>query len=58
MDATIRMTRRALDAILMGSQIGDLVADGSVALDGDPAAVAALTSNLDDFEFWFPIVTP
>jgi alkyl sulfatase BDS1-like metallo-beta-lactamase superfamily hydrolase len=57
-DATIRMTRSALDTILMGRAIAGLVAAGEVRVEGDPAPVQALMANLDDFEFWFPIVTP
>jgi alkyl sulfatase BDS1-like metallo-beta-lactamase superfamily hydrolase len=56
--ATIRMTRAALDAMVMGHDLQQLVADGSITLDGDLAAVQALLANLDTFEFWFPIVTP
>ena len=57
-DATIRMTRAALDTILMGGAIPELVAAGAVGFDGDPTPVQALLTNLDDYEFWFPIVTP
>jgi alkyl sulfatase BDS1-like metallo-beta-lactamase superfamily hydrolase len=57
-DATIRMTRAALDAIVMGQGLQALVADGSITLEGDRAPVQALIANLDTFEFWFPIVTP
>jgi alkyl sulfatase BDS1-like metallo-beta-lactamase superfamily hydrolase len=57
-DATIRMTRAALDTILMGGAIPGLVAAGAVSFEGDPAPVQALLTNLDDYEFWFPIVTP
>lgn len=57
-DATIRMPRTALDTILTGGAIPELVAQGIVTLEGDPAPVQALLTNLDTFEFWFPIVTP
>jgi alkyl sulfatase BDS1-like metallo-beta-lactamase superfamily hydrolase len=57
-DAAIGMTRRALDAILMGSAVTDLTASGEVTLNGDLALIRALVENLDDFEFWFDIVTP
>ena len=57
-DATIRMSRTALDTMLMGGAIGDLIAAGEITVEGDAAPVQALMGNLDDFEFWFPIVTP
>ncbi len=57
-DATIRMPRSALDTILAGGAIPELVAQGTITLEGDPAPVQALLANLDTFEFWFPIVTP
>jgi alkyl sulfatase BDS1-like metallo-beta-lactamase superfamily hydrolase len=57
-DATIRMTRSALDTILMGGAIAELVAAGEITVEGDATPVQALLGNLDDFEFWFPIVTP
>ena len=57
-DATIRMTRSALDTILLGGAIAQLVMAGEIVVEGDPAIVQALLANLDDFEFWFPIVTP
>ena len=57
-DATIRMTRTALDTMLMGGAIGELIAAGEITVEGNPAPVQALMGNLDDFEFWFPIVTP
>jgi alkyl sulfatase BDS1-like metallo-beta-lactamase superfamily hydrolase len=57
-DATIRMSRAALDTILMGGAILELVASGEVTFDGDPAPIQGLLGNLDTYEFWFPIVTP
>lgn len=56
--ATIRMSRAALDAMVMGMDLQALIADGSITLDGDLVPVQALVTNLDTFEFWFPIVTP
>lgn len=57
-DSTIRMTRAALDTILMAGDIAALAASGAISFDGDPAPIQTLLTNLDDFEFWFPIVTP
>ena len=34
------------------------VADGKVKVTGDSAKLGELTSMLDNFEFWFNIVTP
>ncbi|TXH40132.1 MAG: MBL fold metallo-hydrolase [Actinobacteria bacterium] len=56
--STIRMTRAALDTILIGGDVAALAASGAVAFEGDPAPIQALFTNLDDFDFWFPIVTP
>jgi alkyl sulfatase BDS1-like metallo-beta-lactamase superfamily hydrolase len=56
--ATVRLSRAALDAIVMGQPLAGLVGDGSIAIEGDATLVAALVGNLDTFEFWFPIVTP
>ncbi len=57
-DARIQMSRSALDTVLMGGAFADLITDGTVTFEGDVSVVQALVSNLDDFEFWFPIVTP
>ncbi|MFI0433835.1 MAG: alkyl sulfatase C-terminal domain-containing protein, partial [Candidatus Nanopelagicales bacterium] len=57
-DATIRMTRQALDTMLIGGDMAALAASGAVSFDGDATIIGALLTNLDDFEFWFPIVTP
>ena len=57
-DATIRMTRAALETMLLGGDMTELVAGGAVTFDGDLTPIQGLLTNLDDFEFWFPIVTP
>jgi alkyl sulfatase BDS1-like metallo-beta-lactamase superfamily hydrolase len=57
-DTVVRMPRSALDAVVMGRDIGGLVQDGTITVTGDPAPLQALVTNLDTFEFWFPIVTP
>jgi alkyl sulfatase BDS1-like metallo-beta-lactamase superfamily hydrolase len=57
-DTTVRMPRSALDAVVMGGDIGGLVADGTIGISGDPTLLQALVANLDTFAFWFPIVTP
>jgi alkyl sulfatase BDS1-like metallo-beta-lactamase superfamily hydrolase len=58
-DATLRLSRGALMALLLANAPVDaLIATGSLSVDGDVAAVKSLVSVLDDFEFWFNIVTP
>ena len=36
----------------------DLVADGSILVEGDTASLVDFFGLLDTFEFWFDIVTP
>ncbi len=57
--ATARMNRVTLDEILLGSaKFADRVADGSIQITGDPAAVRAHLASLDEFPYWFNVVTP
>lgn len=57
--ATARMNRGTLDEILLGSaKFADRVADGSIRISGDPAAVHAHLAALDEFPYWFNVVTP
>ncbi|MFB6672446.1 alkyl sulfatase C-terminal domain-containing protein [Streptomyces sp. NPDC056390] len=58
-DAAVTWERRAFERVLFGST--DLAAEvevGTVRVDGDTQAVADLFGLLDEFPFWFPIVTP
>lgn len=58
-DATITLTRDSLNGIVLGETTLDkAVADGSVKVTGDNAKLGQLVSMLDNFEFWFNIVTP
>jgi alkyl sulfatase BDS1-like metallo-beta-lactamase superfamily hydrolase len=58
-DATLRLTREPLNRIIMGqSSFDELVADGSIEVDGDASLVNELWSLLDSFDLWFNIVTP
>ncbi|WP_439816035.1 alkyl/aryl-sulfatase [Zavarzinia sp. CC-PAN008] len=58
-DATIRLSRATFDKVLTGqAKMPELLANGDVAIDGDPAKVAALFGLLDTFDRRFPIVTP
>lgn len=58
-DATIRLSRSTMDAISLGQARFDAaVADGSITIDGDAAAVRRVFGNLDEFDTMFNIVTP
>lgn len=57
--ASITCTRAVIDQILLGqSTFGDQVANGAISVHGDAGAFTELLGLLDDFEFWFNIVTP
>jgi alkyl sulfatase BDS1-like metallo-beta-lactamase superfamily hydrolase len=57
--ASLSLTRAALDRLALGAAtFADLVADGSIVVAGDTAALADFFGLLDTFEFWFDIVTP
>jgi alkyl sulfatase BDS1-like metallo-beta-lactamase superfamily hydrolase len=57
--ASVGMARSALDALALGrATFADLVADGSIGVEGDVAALRDFFGLLDTFEFWFDIVTP
>ncbi|MBM2853287.1 MAG: yjcS [Steroidobacteraceae bacterium] len=57
--ATARMNRVTLDEILLGSaKFADRVADGSIQVTGDLTAVRAHLASLDEFPYWFNVVTP
>ncbi|MGW4029193.1 alkyl/aryl-sulfatase [Streptomyces sp. NPDC004838] len=58
-DATVTWDREAFQRLLFGdSDLESEVAAGRVRVDGDKTLVADLFELLDDFPFWFPIVTP
>ncbi len=58
-DATLTTTRDELNAVLQGSKaLTDAVTEGTITLDGDPAALALVFGNLDTFESGFAIVEP
>ena len=57
--ATLMLNRAAIDALALGqATFADLVTDGSIAVEGDTAALRDFFGLLDSFEFWFDIVTP
>ena len=58
-DATITLTRSALDRVIVGEKtLADEVGSGEISVEPDTAPVEKLVSLLDTFEFWFPIVEP
>ena len=58
-DATVRMTRTALDQIVVGeTTLADKLAAGEVSIAGDRAKLGEFLAMMDNFEFWFNIVTP
>jgi alkyl sulfatase BDS1-like metallo-beta-lactamase superfamily hydrolase len=58
-DVSLTLTRQAFLAIgMLGLPVRTLVEQGAVSAVGDLDAVDELVDLLDDFEFWFDIVTP
>jgi alkyl sulfatase BDS1-like metallo-beta-lactamase superfamily hydrolase len=58
-DVTVRLTRPGFLAMtLAGVPLESLEANGMVTVDGEREALVELLGLLDNFEFWFNIVTP
>lgn len=58
-DAAVTWPRDAFCRVLFGSTtVSDEIAAGTVHIVGDANAVRQLFDLLDDFEFWWPIMTP
>lgn len=58
-DVTVVLSRDDLNKIVLGETTLDkATADGSVKVTGDAAKLTQLVGMLDNFEFWFNIVTP
>ena len=58
-DATLTMTRAALDAIVLGeASLQEKMEAGEASIDGNAEKLVEFLSLLDNFEFWFNIVTP
>ena len=57
---TVTTSRGALMELLAGgaAAAAQAVQAGQLTLDGDPGKLAELMGLLDEFEFWFDIVTP
>ncbi|CAA0124514.1 Putative alkyl/aryl-sulfatase YjcS [BD1-7 clade bacterium] len=58
-DATATLSKDTLNQIQLGKLSFDqAVADGKIKVKGDPQAFNDLLATLDNFDFWFNIVTP
>ncbi|WP_037501126.1 alkyl/aryl-sulfatase [Solirubrobacter soli] len=58
-DATVVIDRSDLNGVILGTaDIAQQIKDGRARLEGDPQALRDLVELLDEFEFWFNIVTP
>jgi alkyl sulfatase BDS1-like metallo-beta-lactamase superfamily hydrolase len=58
-DATVNLTRAKLNDILLGQTTFKNELDaGRISISGNAAALTDLLSMLDNFDFWFNIVTP
>jgi len=58
-DATMRLARTSLDALILGSKpLDQLLAAGDLVIEGRAEALLELFGYLDTFESAFPIVTP
>jgi linear primary-alkylsulfatase len=58
-DATVTVDRTDLNDVILGTaSLTDQLADGRAKIEGDEQALHDLIELLDDFEFWFNIVTP
>jgi alkyl sulfatase BDS1-like metallo-beta-lactamase superfamily hydrolase len=57
-DVTIVTTREALNDVVLGiSTMEKQVVEGKAKLTGDPKKLSEFVGLLDNFEFWFNIVT-
>lgn len=58
-DATVTVDRADLNQVILGTtDFEALIAAGTAKVDGDAQPLHDLLAMLDDFEFWFNIVTP
>lgn len=58
-DATITLSRDTLNGIILQqTKLDDAISAGNVKISGNPAKLHDVVSYLDNFEFWFNIVTP
>ena len=58
-DVSLELTKATLDDVQLGNiTLEKAIADGSIKLDGDPEVLKDFVGMLDNFNFWFNIVTP
>src|SRR5690606_6357458 len=58
-DATVTLSRDTLNKIILQeTKLPDAISAGEVKVSGDQAKLNEMVSYLDNFEFWFNIVTP
>lgn len=58
-DATLSLSRDTLNNIILKqTSLDDAIKAGNVKVSGDEGKVKELVSYLDNFDFWFNIVTP
>ncbi len=58
-DATVTLTRDTLNKIVLKeTSLKDALASGDIKVDGTQGKLEELVSYMDDFDFWFNIVTP
>jgi alkyl sulfatase BDS1-like metallo-beta-lactamase superfamily hydrolase len=58
-DVSVTIARADLNGVILGTaQLTDQIADGRAKLTGDERVLHDFVGLLDDFEFWFNIVTP
>ncbi|MNP28267.1 hypothetical protein D3C76_1212240 [compost metagenome] len=58
-DATVTLTRDTLNKLMLKeTTLKDATSAGSIKIDGAQAKLEELMSYMDNFDFWFPIVTP
>lgn len=57
--ATINAARSAIDAVILGqATFAQQIESGAISIEGDGEAFARFLGLLDEFDFWFNIVTP
>ncbi|MGL4602998.1 MAG: alkyl/aryl-sulfatase [Iodobacter sp.] len=58
-DATLTLTKETLNAVqLKEITLEKAIADGKIKLEGNPEIIEDFMNSLDNFNFWFNIVTP
>jgi len=58
-DASVSLTRDTLNKIMLKeTTLQDALSSGAIKVQGNPAKMEELVSYLDNFDFWFNIVTP